>query len=90
MVNFLQRRRRDVAFNKAMEVQAKEPRSNISENLVLVSITVFAIHYIFQIQYLEILWTFIAVAAAMNKWRDIWKWEWYEWWFFEWFEKWCE
>lgn len=90
MVNFLQRRRREQAFNKVMETQAKQPKSNISENLVLVAITVFAIHYIFQIQYLEILWTLIAVAAAMNKWREIWKWEWYEWWFFEWFDKWCE
>ena len=90
MRKILQNRRKNIELWKALEEQAKQPQSNFEANSALAAILVIAIAYVFEIKYLELVWWVIAVAAAMQKWRNIWKWEWYEQGFVEWFDKWCE
>jgi hypothetical protein len=90
MRKLLQNRRKNIELWKALEEQAKQPQTSFEANAALAAILIFAITYVFEIQYLEILWVLVAVSAAMQKWRNIWKWEWYEQWFMEWFDKWCE
>lgn len=90
MRKILLNRRKNIELWKALEEQAKQPQSNFEVNAALAAILVIAIAYVFEIKYLELVWWIIAVAAAMQKWRNIWKWEWYEQWFVEWFDKWSE
>jgi hypothetical protein len=87
MRKILLNRRKNIELWKALEEQAKQPQSNFEVNAALAAILVIAIAYVFEIKYLELVWCVIAVAAAMQKWRNIWKWEWYEQWFVEWFDK---
>jgi hypothetical protein len=90
MRKILQNRRKNIELWKVLEEQAKQPQSNFEANAALAAILVIAIAYVFEIKYLELVWWIVAVAAAMQKWRNIWKWEWYEQGFVEWFDKWCE
>lgn len=90
MRKILQNRRKNIELWNALEEQAKQPQSTFEVNAALAAILVIAIAYVFEIKYLELLWWIIAISAAMQKWRNIWKWEWYEQWFIEWFDKWCE
>ena len=90
MRKLLQNRRKNIELWKALEEQAKQPQTSFEANAALAAILIFTITYVFEIQYLEILWVIVAISAAMQKWRNIWKWEWYEQGFVEWFDKWCE
>ena len=87
MRKILLNRRKNIELWKALEQRENQEQSNFEVNAALFSLLLFAIHYVFHIQYLEIAWVIIAVAAALQKWRNIWKSEWYEEWFCEWFDK---
>ena len=90
MRKILLNRRKNIELTKALEEQAKQPQSTFEVNAALAAILVIAVAYVFDIKYLELVWWLIAVAAALQKWRNIWKWEWFEEWFSQWFDKWCE
>jgi hypothetical protein len=55
MRKILLNRRKNIELTKALEDQAKQPQSTFEVNAALAAILVFTIHYVFEIQYIEIL-----------------------------------
>ncbi|MCP4523496.1 MAG: hypothetical protein GY828_04725 [Candidatus Gracilibacteria bacterium] len=90
MRKILQNRRRNIQLTKSLEKQAKQPQSNFEVNATIAALLVFVIHYIFEIQYLEVLGFIIALSAAIQKGKNIGKSEGFEEGFMEGFDKGCE
>jgi hypothetical protein len=55
MRKLLQNRRKNIELCKALEEQAKQAQTSFEANAALAAILIFAIAYVFEIQYLEIL-----------------------------------